>query len=86
MANAFNARTEKLNLFDNIGRNKGFLRVMGIIALVQVIMTYLGGSVLGCYGLDMKEWTVILIMALSVIPVDIIRKLIIKHKNRRQGI
>lgn len=86
VANAFNARTEKLNLFDNIGRNKGFLRVMGIIALVQVIMTYLGGSVLGCYGLDMKEWTVILIMALSVIPVDIIRKLIIKHKNRRQGI
>ena len=29
--NAFNARTDRLNLFDNIGGNTGFLKVMGII-------------------------------------------------------
>ncbi|MCI7768179.1 MAG: calcium-translocating P-type ATPase, PMCA-type [Oscillospiraceae bacterium] len=86
VANAFNARTEELNLFDNIGKNRGFLKVMGIIAAVQVIMTYLGGSVLGCYGLDLREWAVILVMALSVIPVDIIRKLIIKQNNRRRSL
>ena len=81
VAGAFNARTEKINLFDNIGANKGFLKVMGMITAVQVIMTYLGGRVLGCYGLSLTEWAVVIIMALSVIPVDIIRKIIIKNRS-----
>ena len=83
--NAFNARTEKINLFDNIGANKGFLKVMGLITAVQVIMTYLGGRVLGCYGLNFMEWAVVIIMALSVIPVDIIRKLIINKRLNTGG-
>ncbi|MDY2848035.1 MAG: calcium-translocating P-type ATPase, PMCA-type, partial [Oscillospiraceae bacterium] len=33
--NAFNARTEKANLFDNIGRNSGFLKILGLITVVQ---------------------------------------------------
>ncbi len=72
--NAFNARTEQFNLFDNIKGNKGFLKVLGIIAVVQIIMTYLGGSVLRCHGLDLVEWLVILVMSISIIPVDLIRK------------
>lgn len=50
--NAFNARTDKTNLFENIGANKGFLKVLGLIAVVQICMTYLGGSVLRCHGLE----------------------------------
>ena len=75
--NAFNARTPKLNLFDNIKGNKGFLKVMGGIALVQIIMTYIGGAVLRCYGLTIKEWLIVLIMALTIIPIDLIRKVIV---------
>ncbi|MGN1341165.1 MAG: calcium-translocating P-type ATPase, PMCA-type, partial [Oscillospiraceae bacterium] len=73
--NAFNARTDKCNLFDNITRNKGFLMVFGIIAVVQIIMTYLGGAILSGYGL-MQEWLMVLVMAISIIPVDLIRKAI----------
>ena len=76
--NAFNARTEKINLFDNIKSNKGFLRVMGGIAIVQVLMTYFGGAVLRCYGLDCTEWLVVLFLAVSIIPVDIGRKLLLR--------
>ena len=72
--NAFNARTEQFNLFDNIKGNKGFLKVLGLIAVVQIIMTYLGGSVLRCHGLDLIEWAVIFVMSVSIIPVDLIRK------------
>lgn len=72
--NAFNARTEQFNLFDNIKGNKGFLKVLGLIAVVQIIMTYLGGSVLRCHGLDLIEWVVIFVMSVSIIPVDLIRK------------
>lgn len=79
--NAFNARTEKLNIFDSIGDNRNFLRVMGAIAAVQVIMTYWGGKVLGCYGLNLGEWLTVLVMSLSVIPVDMIRKAALSRKK-----
>ncbi|MDR1471554.1 MAG: calcium-translocating P-type ATPase, PMCA-type [Synergistaceae bacterium] len=75
--NAFNARTERLNLLDNIGRNKGFWRVITLIVVIQVAMTYLGGAVLGCYGLTLREWAVVLACSFSIIPVDLARKFFI---------
>lgn len=81
--NGFNARTEKFNLFDNISKNKGFLTTFGIIAVVQIAMTYLGGEVLGCYGLVMTEWLVVLVLALSIIPIDLIRKAIVKAVSKK---
>ncbi len=75
--NAFNARTDRVNLFDNIGGNTGFLRVMALIVVVQVAMTYLGGAILRCYGLTMTEWTFVIAMAATIIPVDIVRKMIV---------
>lgn len=78
--NAFNARTDKINLFDNIFKNKGFLNTMVIIVIVQIIMTYLGGAILRCYGLTLVEWEIVLGLALTIIPIDIIRKKIISKK------
>ncbi len=75
--NAFNARTEKLNLFDNLGKNKGFLTVFGIISVVQIAMAYLGRSILSGWGLNLTEWLVILVMAISIIPIDLLRKVIV---------
>lgn len=75
--NAFNARTDRINLFDNIGGNTGFLKVMALIVVVQIAMTYLGGAILRCYGLTLTEWAFVLAMAFTIIPVDIVRKLII---------
>lgn len=75
--NAFNARTEKLNLFENIGKNKGFLQVILIITVVQVLMTYLGGVILRCYGLNVSEWIFVLMLAITIIPIDMIRKIIV---------
>jgi calcium-translocating P-type ATPase len=72
--NAFNARTDQINIFDNISKNKGFLRVMALIVIVQVLMTYLGGVILRCYGLVLNEWLFVLAMAVIIIPVDIARK------------
>jgi calcium-translocating P-type ATPase len=79
--NAFNARTTELDLFDNIKGNKGFLKILGIIVVVQFLMTYLGGSVMRCHGLDVMEWVAIFLMSVSIIPVDLIRKSIVKSKG-----
>ncbi len=76
--NAFNARTEKINIFDNIDKNTGFLKVIGLIAIIQIIMTYFGGAILRCYGLNFSEWIIVLLLAVLIIPVDILKKLIIK--------
>jgi calcium-translocating P-type ATPase len=73
--NAFNARTDKLNLFDSIGGNKNFLRILGLIAIVQIGLVYLGGAVFKCNGLDAAQWIIVLVAGVSIIPVDLVRKL-----------
>ena len=76
--NAFNARTEELNLFDNIGRNKNFLKIMALITVVQVALTYFGGEVFRCHGMTAPQWGIVLLLAFTIIPVDLIRKCILK--------
>jgi len=78
--NAFNARTEKINLFEYLSKNKGFIRVISMIAIIQVLMTYLGGVVLRCYGLTGSEWIFVIVLAATIIPVDLIRKFIVNPK------
>ena len=75
--NAFNARTDRMNLFDNISGNPGFLKVMALIVVVQVIMTYFGGVILRCFGLTATEWMFVLAMAFTIIPVDLVRKVVV---------
>ena len=72
--NAFNARTERYNLLDNISQNKGFLKVLTLITLVQVALVYFGGAIFNCFGLTIHEWAFTILLALLIIPVDIIRK------------
>jgi calcium-translocating P-type ATPase len=76
IGNAFNARTMSLDLLDNIQRNPGFLKVMGIIAAVQIGMTYGGGEVMHCHGLDLQEWIFVVLLAVTVVPVDLLKKII----------
>jgi len=73
---AFNARTESINLFNNIGKNKGFWGVIATIVFVQIGMVYFGGELLRCYGLELREWGLVIALAALVIPVDLIRKAI----------
>lgn len=81
--NAFNARTDRMNLFDNLSKNKGFLTVFGIISVVQILMTYLGRGILSGWGLTATEWLVVLIPAISIIPIDLIRKAIVNASAKK---
>ena len=74
--NAFNCRTDSFNLLDNIGKNKGFIQVIGLIFVVQVLMTYFGGDVLRTYGLTAGEWVFIIALSICIIPIDLLRKAI----------
>ncbi|MDR2582942.1 MAG: calcium-translocating P-type ATPase, PMCA-type [Fibromonadaceae bacterium] len=74
MFNAFNARTDRINVFDNISGNKNFLRILGLIVVIQVVLVYIGGEIFRCYGLNLNQWGIVLLCAVSVIPVDMLRK------------
>ena len=74
--NAFNARTEAVNLFDKIRLNKGFLKVFGLIAVIQTALVYVGGDVLGCHGLTLPQWGCVLALAFGIVPLDVVRKLV----------
>ena len=80
--NSFNARTEKLNLLDNITHNIVFLQIIGLIIILQVVMTFVGGTVLRMIPLQPMEWLCVIILALTIIPVDIIRKLVLRGRNK----
>ncbi len=80
--NAFNARSETCNLFDNITKNRGFLPIIAIIFFVQILFTYIGNDILRTEDLLFKEWLIILAMSISIIPVDLIRKkILIRCRN-----
>ena len=74
--NGFNVRTESVNIFENLGQNKGFLQVMGLIFTLQIVLSYIGGAVLRTVGLTFNEWLMIIGMAFVIIPLDMIRKAI----------
>lgn len=82
--NAFNARTERVNLLENIRQNHAFWQVLLLIVAVQVAMAYLGGDILRCYGLLLREWLLISLMALTMIPMDLLRKAIVAARAKRQ--
>lgn len=76
--NSFNARTERVNILANITKNKPFIVIILLIVFIQIVLLYSGGSTFRTFGLTFQEFLVMLILAFSVLPVDIMRKLIVK--------
>ena len=83
--NGFNARTNHINPFENLGRNKNFLLVMFSIFVLQFVFVTFGGEVLNVESLSCESWIICIVLAFLVIPIDILRKVIVgetgKNKN-----
>ncbi len=84
--NSFNARTSRLDIFANILDNKAFIGIMLFITIVQVLLIYYGGSVFRTAGLTFKEFLIMNFLALTVIPIDWIRKLIYRKYNGYESV
>ena len=83
VCNSLNVRTEKLNVFEHIGENPNYFRIMGLIVLIQVGLTYIGGEIFNCYGLNVMEWVMVIVLSISIIPVDLIRKAITNAVSKK---
>lgn len=78
--NGFNARTDHINPFEHIGRNKNFLYVMGSILLMQFVFVTFGGEVLSVEALNLRSWILCAVIAFLVIPINMALKLATKKK------
>lgn len=83
MLNGFNVRTDSCNVLKHVDRNPMFLRVMALIAVLQIVMTYLGGKLLRTAGLTVSEWLVVILGAVLVLPIGMLQKCIFQ-KNDNQ--
>lgn len=79
--NAFNTRTNKYNLFYKIKNNKVFLIIFMLVAIMQIYFIYYGGIIFRTYGLNLKELLIVLVLAFSVVPVDLFRKFIFNNNK-----
>ena len=84
--NSFNARTSRINILADIKKNPIFLGIIIFIMVIQLIIIYFGGNVFRTYGLDISEIIFLILLSLTVIPVDWIRKYILKIKGIEKGV
>ena len=78
--NSLNTRSERFNVFEHIEENKNFIIVMGVIFILQTIIIEIGGQVFSTTTLNAKALFVSMLLAVLIIPVDMVRKAIVSKK------
>ena len=74
ICNAFTVRTSRINLFAHLQKNKCFLIIMPAVAIIQLIIIYFGGDIFRTTPLHIRELLVCAGFAMSILPLDAIRK------------
>ena len=70
----FTARSERMNIFSGLLKNKSFTVIMLLIVGIQLLMLYFGGKTFRCVGMNAKTLCAVLMLSLSVLPVDLVRR------------
>ena len=84
--NCFNARTHRLNILANLIKNKVFLIIIIFVLIVQLILIYFGGEVFRTTGLSIKELWITMLISMTVVPFDFLRKIILKKSGYIGGV
>lgn len=86
--NGFNVRDDGFGIFKGLNENTGFLKVFFVIILVQALIVNAGlvpvlgviGEMFSCVPFGITGWVVVFVLAFTMIPVDMIRKIFTKGK------
>ena len=89
--NGFNVRDDRFGIFKGLNENKGFLKVFFAIILVQALIVNAGliplqaftwiGNMFSCVPFGIKGWIAVVLLAVTMIPIDLIRKCIVGQKD-----
>ena len=80
LVNCLLARCSRLWLFSNISKNKPFILIMLVISAIQIFMIYYGGALFRCTPLKSYELSFAVLLSLTVIPFEMLRRLFYKLK------
>lgn len=79
--NGFNIRTEHMNLFNGLRKNKLFVEIAFGIFVGTIALCTFAGNLIKVTSLDVNHWLIIIELSFIVIPVDLVRKAIIKCRK-----
>lgn len=89
--NGFNVRDDGFGIFKGLNENTGFLKVFFIIVLVQAVIVNAAliplqlftwiGNMFSCVPFGIKGWIAVVLLAVTMIPVDLIRKSVVNGKK-----
>lgn len=80
--NCFGARCERMWILSNIGKNKPFIFIMIFISVIQITMIYYGGTLFRTVPLTADELIKVVLIASTVVPFEIIRRVVYKLRKR----
>ena len=82
--NSLNARTESVNLFENLSKNRNFILVMGLVTIFQILIMQVGGVIFGTTPLSLEQWGIAIMIAFLIIPIDLVRKVIVNKMGIKE--
>lgn len=85
VCNGFGIRTEHINLLNGLKNNKTFVYIAAGIVLGTIALCNVLGGLFQVTAMNMSQWIAIIGLSLTVIVVDVIRKLFIKGENKNHG-
>lgn len=80
--NGFNIRTDGFNLFKGISKNKLFIEIAVVIFALTFVLAQWGGDIMECTAMTPTQWGVTVGLAFMIIPIDLVRKAVIKIKRK----
>lgn len=88
--NGFNVRDNGFGIFKGLDENTGFLKVFFAIIIVQALIVNAGlvpfrlftwiGEMFSCVPFGIEGWAAVVLLAVTMIPVDMIRKVFVNRK------
>lgn len=85
VCNGFGIRTEHINLLNGLKNNKTFVYIAAGIVLGTIALCNVLGGLIQTTAMNMSQWIAIIGLSLTVIVVDVIRKLFTKGENKNHG-
>ena len=87
--NGFNVRDDKFGIFKGLNENPGFLKVFFTIILVQALIVNAAlvpftvftwiGNMFSCVPFGIMGWAAVALLAVTMIPVDLVRKAVVER-------
>ncbi len=89
--NGFNVRDDGFAIFKGLDENTGFLKVFFTIILVQAVIVNAAlvpfavfewiGNMFSCVPFGIQGWIAVVLLAVTMIPVDLVRKMVVGREN-----